>query len=306
MLEADGLRHICGVIGPDEYHEDIDDNAYTNVMARWNIRRALDAVEILRERWPETWKHLSSKLRLQQAELDEWRQAADAIVDGLAARTGLFEQFDGFFGLEYIDLDDYAGRSVPLDVVLGRERTQNTQVVKQADVVALLALLPEEFPGDMPSKNFRYYEPRCGHGSSLSPSMHGVVAARIGDVEMALRYLRQSAAIDLSDSVVGIGGGVHIAALGGNWMVAVLGFAGLAARSDGISLDPKLPSAWRKLAFAVQWRGRSLKIRIDQDEQIVEAEIDGGEPMTLGINGDAYELRQGQSVQAPLSRVHSG
>src|SRR5208337_3989484 len=230
LLEADGRTHIRGVIGPDEYHEDIDDNAYTNVMARWNIRRALDAVEILRQRWPEAWERLSLKLHLRQAELDEWRQVADSIADGLAARTGLFEQFSGFFGLEYIDLNDYAGRSVPLDVVLGRERTQKTQVVKQADVVALLALLPEEFPGDMAAKNFRYYEPRCGHGSSLSPSMHGVAAARIGDPEKALQYLRQSAAIDLSDSVVGIGGGVHIAALGGNWMVAVLGFAGLAAR----------------------------------------------------------------------------
>jgi trehalose/maltose hydrolase-like predicted phosphorylase len=299
-LEDDGLRHIRGVIGPDEYHEDIDDNAYTNVMARWNIRRALEAVEILRERWPETWEHLSSKLRLRQAELDEWRQTADAIVDGLAAKTGLFEQFDGFFGLEYIDLDDYAGRSVPLDVVLGRERTQSTQVVKQADVVALLALLPEEFPGGMAAKNFYYYETRCGHGSSLSASMHGVAAARIGDAEMALRYFRQSAAIDLSDSVVGIGGGVHIAALGGNWQVAVLGFAGLAARSGGISLDPKLPSAWRKLSFAVQWRGRSLKIRIDQDEQIVEADMDGGDPMTLAIGGDTHELRPRQPVRAQL------
>jgi len=301
LMEADGRNHIRGVIGPDEYHEYIDDNAYTNVMARWNIRRALDAVEILRQRWPEAWERLSLKLHHRQVELDEWRQVADSIADGLAAKTGLFEQFSGFFGLEYVDLNDYAGRSVPLDVVLGRERTQKTQVVKQADVVALLALLPEEFPGDMAAKNFRYYEPRCGHGSSLSPSMHGVAAARIGDPEKALQYLRQSAAIDLSDSVVGIGGGVHIAALGGNWMVAVLGFAGLAARGNGISLDPKLPSAWRKLAFAVQWRGRSLKIRINQEEQTVEAELEGGEPMTVAVRGHSHDLRRGHPVRVRLS-----
>ena len=300
ILEADGRCHIRGVIGPDEYHEEIDDNAYTNVMARWNIRRALDAVDIIRERWPETWERLSAKLYLRQAELDEWREVADNIVDGLAVKTGLFEQFSGFFGLEYIDLKNYAGRSVPMDVVIGRERTQKTQVVKQADVVALLALLPEEFPGEMAAKNFRYYEPRCGHGSSLSASMHGVVAARMGDTEMALQYLLQSAAIDLSDNVVGIGGGVHIAALGGNWQVPVLGFAGLAARSDGISLDPKLPSAWRKLSFAVQWRGRSLRIRIDQEEKIAEAWLEGGEPMTLAMRGNTYELRRGHPVRAPL------
>ena len=300
LMEADGRAHIRGVIGPDEYHEEVDDNAYTNVMARWNIRRALEAIEILRERWPDTWERLSSKLYIRQPELDEWRQVADSIADGLAAKTGLFEQFSGFFGLEYIDLNDYAGRSVPMDVVLGRERTRNTQVVKQADVVALLALLPEEFPGDMACKNFRYYEPRCGHGSSLSPSMHGVAAARIGDTEKALQYLRQSAAIDLSDSVVGIGGGVHIAALGGNWMVAVLGFAGLAARSDGISLDPKLPSAWRKMAFAVRWRGRSFKIRINQEEQTLEATQESGEPMTITVEGSPHGLRQGHPVRVSL------
>ena len=297
LVEADGRCHIRGVIGPDEYHEEIDDNAYTNVMARWNIRRALELIEILRERWPETWERLSSKLYLRQAELDEWRQVADSIADGLAPKTGLFEQFAGFFGLECVDLNEYAGRSVPMDVVLGRERTQNTQVVKQADVVALLALLPEEFPGEMAVNNFRYYEPRCGHGSSLSPAMHGVAAARIGDAEKALQYFRQSAAIDLSDSVVGIGGGVHIAALGANWMVAVLGFAGLETRSDGISLDPKLPSAWRKMAFAVQWRGRSLKIRINQEEQTLEATQESGEPMTLSVRGHGHDLRQGHPVR---------
>ena len=166
--------------------------------------------------------------------------------------------------------------------------------------MALLALLPEEFPGEMAVKNFRYYEPRCGHGSSLSPAMHGVAAARIGDAEKALHYFRQSAAIDLSDSVVGIGGGVHIAALGANWMVAVLGFAGLAARSDGISLDPKLPSAWRKMAFAVQWRGRSLKIRINQEEQTLEATQESGEPMTITVKGQSHDLRQGHPVRVSL------
>ena len=118
---------------------------------------------------------------------------------------------------------------------------------------------------------------------------------------MALQYFQQSAAIDLSDSVVGIGGGVHIAALGANWMVAVLGFAGLAARSDGISLDPKLPSAWRKMAFAVQWRGRSLKIRINQEEQTVEVELEGGEPMTIAVRGHSHDLRQGHPVRVRLS-----
>ena len=161
------------------------------------------------------------------------------MATGLDPGTGLFEQFAGFFALEDIDLADYAGRSVPMDVVLGRERTRRSQVVKQADVVALLGLLPEEFAGDTGARNFRYYEPRCSHGSSLSRAMHGLVAARLGYAEMALRYFRQTAAIDLADTHAAIDGGVHIAALGGIWLTAVFGFAGLSLHSGRPSPRPE-------------------------------------------------------------------
>jgi trehalose/maltose hydrolase-like predicted phosphorylase len=290
QLEADGCYHIRGIIGPDEYHEHVDDNAFTNVMARWNIRRALDAAALLRERWPERWKDLSSRIGLDDTELKQWSNAAETMATGLDPATGLFEQFEGFFALEQIDLADYAGRSVPMDVVLGRERTSRSQVIKQADVVALLALLPSEFAGETGVDNFRYYEPRCSHGSSLSPSMHAIVAARLGYTEMALRYFRQTAAIDLADSHVAIDGGVHIAALGGEWLTAVFGFAGLSLLSDGIAVDPHLPASWRSLGFTVQWRGRSLKIRIDQTEQMVDATLEAGEPMTLVVSGKPHAL----------------
>jgi trehalose/maltose hydrolase-like predicted phosphorylase len=131
--------------------------------------------------WPEAARAL---LMYRFRTLD----AARAKSAGLDFRTGLFEQFAGYFALEQINLADYAGRSVPMDVVLGRERTQRFQVVKQADVVAHLALLPEEFAGETGAANFHYYEPRCGHGSSLSRAMHGLVAARLGYSEMALGY----------------------------------------------------------------------------------------------------------------------
>jgi len=296
QLEADGLGHIRGVIGPDEYHETIDDNAFTNVMARWNIRRALDAAALLREGWPRDWTRLSTSLGLDETELGAWRRAADTLATGLDAKTGLYEQFAGFFALEDIDLAAYAGRSVPMDIVLGRERAQRTQVVKQADVVALLALLPEEFPPDAAAANFHYYEPRCGHGSSLSGAMHGLVAARLGETEKALDYFRRTAAIDLADTHVAIAGGVHIAALGGVWMTAVFGFAGLSLGEDGLALNPRMPAAWRSLAFSVQWRGRRLGIRIDQTRGILDATLEAGEPMILTVHGAAHVLGRDRAV----------
>jgi trehalose/maltose hydrolase-like predicted phosphorylase len=298
--EEDGFCHIRGVIGPDEYHEHIDDNAYTNVMACWNIRRALEVVALLRDRWPDCWACLSYRLGLADTELARWRTVAETIVTGWNAQTGLFEQFVGFFGLEEIDLADYAGRSVPMDVVLGRERTQRSKVIKQADVVALLGLLPEEFPGDSGRANFRYYEPRCSHGSSLSGGIHGMVAARLGDSDLALRYFQHAVAIDLADNHTTIAGGLHMAALGGTWLTAVLGFAGLSLQSDGIAFNPKLPARWRTLKFGIRWRGRRLRIGIDTTQQLFHATLEAGDPMNVFINDRREEVRCDQAMVCPL------
>jgi trehalose/maltose hydrolase-like predicted phosphorylase len=295
--EADGHCHIRGVIGPDEYHEHIDDNAFTNVMGRWNIRRALDVAALLRERWPERWARLASRLGLDDTELKQWLNVAETMATGLDIKTGLFEQFAGYFTLEQIDLANYRGRSVPMDVVLGPERTERSQVIKQADVVALLGLLPEEFAAETGAANFQYYEPRCGHGSSLSRAMHGLVAARLGYPELALRHFRQAAAIDLADTHAAISGGVHIAALGGIWQMAVFGFAGLSLHGDGLALDPKLPPDWRSLGFGIQWRGRPLKIKIVPGEQLVEATLEAGEPMRLVVGGEPHELRRDRTLR---------
>ena len=293
-MESDGHCHIRGVIGPDEYHEHIDDNAFTNVMARWNIRRALEVAALLRQRWPACWTSLAARLAVDDAELIAWSHTAEAMETGLDSATGLFEQFTGFNHLEHIDLEKYADRSVPMDVVLGRDRTQRSQVVKQADVVALLGLLPDEFPGTMAATNFDHYEPRCSHGSSLSRAMHGFVAARLGLSDLALRYFRQTSEIDLDDTRAAADGGIHIAALGGIWMTAVFGFAGVALMEEGIALDPKLPPGWTGLAFPLQWRGRRLQIRLGRHDGYVTL-IDGA-PMTVVFRGRRQEVRPGREM----------
>lgn len=293
--EADGRRHIRHVIGPDEYHEDVDDSAFTNVMARWNIERALECVDRLRARWPDQAAALTKKLDLSEAELADWRDAATRIVTGLDPATGLYEEFEGFHKLEYVDLAAYADRTMPIDVVIGRERTQRTQLVKQADVVALIALLPEAFPNGTAETNFRHYEPRCAHGSSLSAGLHALVAARLGDKDMALRFLRQAAKADLIDNPA-TAGGIRIAGLGAAWQAVVLGFAGLDLASDIPALSPKLPPEWRRLAFRVQWRGR--RIALAMNGSAVQATLEAGEPMPLRIGSTVHTLQPGATVQA--------
>ena len=133
-------------------------------------------------------------------------------------------------------------------MVIGRERTQRSQVVKQADVVALLALLPDEFPGAAAKANFRYYEPRCAHGSSLSAGIHALVAARLGETETALRFLRQAATADL-ELDPNSAGGIRIAGLGGLWQAIVLGFAGLDLMGDMLGIDPQAPAPLAQLVI---------------------------------------------------------
>jgi trehalose/maltose hydrolase-like predicted phosphorylase len=298
VAESDGKRHIRHVIGPDEYHEDVDDNAFTNVMARWNIARGVEVMEFLRARWPERAVALQERLALGEGELADWQSAVSRIPTGFDPASGLYEQFAGFHKLEPIDLSAYAHRTVPMDVILGPERTQRTQVVKQADVVALTALLPGEFPGSTAATNFRYYEPRCGHGSSLSTAMHALVAARLGEAGMALRFLRETAALDL-DPDPNTAGGVRIAGLGGMWQAVVFGFGGVDLSGETLGIDPRLPPQWRALSFRVCWRGRCVALRVTAGN--VEATLVAGEVIEIRIAGAIRRLAPGTTVQVPLS-----
>ena len=297
VAEADGKRHIRHVIGPDEYHEDVDDNAFTNVMARWNIARGLETMDVLRQHWPNHAAALREKLALGDEELADWRDAIARIVTGLDPATGIYEEFAGFHALQPLELAAYADRKVPIDVVIGRELTQRSQVVKQADVVALIALLSEEFPGTTAETNFRYYEPRCAHGSSLSTGMHARVAARLGDAEMALRYLRATAATDL-DPDPNTAGGVHIAGLGALWQAVILGFAGLDLKGGVLCVDPRLPPQWHSLSFRVSWRGRSVAIGISGNT--VQVTLVEGEGMDMRIGATTAKLASGAMLQMSI------
>lgn len=261
-LEGDGRVHIRGVVGPDEYHENVDDNAYTNGMARWNLRRGVEVARLVCARWPTAWARIASALSIDAAELARWESLAEAMYTGLDAQTGIIEQFRGYFDLEPVDLAALEPRSVTMDMLLGHDRIARTHVIKQADVVLLLHLLWDEFPPAVREANFRYYEPRCGHGSSLSPPIHALVAARLGDTALAERYFRQTAEIDLSDRMGNAAGGVHVGALGGLWQAATLGFGGLRFGEEGPRLEPALPRCVERLAFPFEWRRERFRAEV--------------------------------------------
>lgn len=283
QMEVDGYAHIRGVIGPDEYHEIVDDNAYTNIMARWNLNCAADAVALLKRERPADWEQQSKRLALAADEPEAWRRVAAALVTGFHPDSGLFEQFQGYFELEPVDVVSHRNCAMPIDLCLGPERTRLSKAIKQADVVALSALLWDEWPHTVHQANFDYYEPQTAHSSSLSPALHALVAARLGRVERALDYFRQGAEIDLANNMGNAAGGVHMAALGGLWQAAVFGVAGLRVREDGIALHPHLLPGWTEMRCSIQWRGRVLKLAIAHDTVEVGIETQSSGELKIAI-----------------------
>jgi trehalose/maltose hydrolase-like predicted phosphorylase len=181
-----------------------------------------------------------------------------------------------------------------MDVILGLERIRQTQVVKQPDVVMLMALLPDWVPAPVRQASFPYYDQRCGHGSSLSRSIHALVAAHLGDDERAAHHFTQAAAIDLDDAMGNAAGGVHIGGLAGLWQAAVIGFAGMRSTAHGLAFDPRLPGPWQELRFPVQWRGRHARVTCDAAAQTLTVVLEQGAPLPVRVGEVSHVLDLGE------------
>lgn len=258
--------HIRGVVGPDEYHHSVDDNAYTNWMARFNLEKAVRAVEWLRAEFPQAWAELSERLALGPDEPREWAAVArDLFCPGPNAQ-GVIEQFAGFFGLEDYPLPREERFRAPISRLFDWDRINQLKLIKQADVLMLLHLFPEVFSREVLAANYRYYEPMTDHGSSLSPGIHAAVAARVGLREDADRYWRQSLWLDLSNTMGNSALGVHSACMGATWQALVFGFLGVRFEAAGPVPDPAaiahLPEKWRGVSLALVWRGRVYSVDV--------------------------------------------
>lgn len=259
-LDSAGVGHIDGVIGPDEYHEDVDDNAFTNQMAAWNLARATDLVE-------------RSGSRRERAEAKHWRRLSAALADGYDPSTGRHMQFAGFENLEPLVVSDVGPVPVAADVALGQARVAGSQIIKQADVLMAHHMIPGAQRTGTFQRDLDYYLPRTAHGSSLSPAVHAGLLARAGRLDEALALLEVAQGIDLDDVTGTSAGGLHLAALAGLWQALVVGFAGLRVSDpddDALVLDPHIPPGWGELCIRLEWHGQPLRLRCRNDAVHVE------------------------------------
>ncbi len=274
-LGEDGRAHLDQVMGPDEYHEIVDDNAFTNIMVRWHLRRAATMVEAIEPEEARRWRHLANKL-----------------VDGFDPATGRHEQFSGFWDLEPLRIADVAEVPIAADVLLGRKRVARAQVLKQPDMLMAHHLVPNELPPGSLPVDLDYYLPRTAHGSSLSPAICACLLARAGRPDEALRLFDIAARLDLDDLTGTTGSGLHLGTFGGLWQAVVFGFGGIRPAEGVLRVEPALPARWTRLQIQIRFRQTGLRIELAHDRVVIDA--NGPVPLVvcgIPVQGSAELVR---------------
>jgi alpha,alpha-trehalose phosphorylase len=243
----------------------VNNNRFTNMMARENLRLAVATVEYLKSRYPKDYQQLVSATGLEPSEIDEWQRAADHMYLPVDEKTGIHPQDDNFLEKEVWDLANTAPEKFPLLLHYHPLVLYRHQVIKQADVVMAMFLLGRDFSLEDKKRNFDYYDPLTTRDSSLSSCIQSIVASEVGYAKKAFDYFLDAALVDLADIGGNVIDGVHIASMGGTWMALVYGFGGMREDDGALSFHPKLPERWDHLRFRLTIRGQRLEVHVDRD-----------------------------------------
>jgi kojibiose phosphorylase len=289
-----GMYSIHNVIGPDEYHDNVSNNAYTNAMARWTLIEAADCLEQLRQADAESAEALTRRLGLKGDESTEWREVAERIVRSTFYEDEVVPEFDGFFDLHAIDVESYRRAGIPLDIAVGHDAVQTMRAVKQPDVLMALLLLPDLWTEASARRNMDYYEEITAHTSSLSPPIHALLAAWTRNDELCRFYLERSVDIDLGDAFRGAAAGIHVGSLGGLWQAVIFGLGGLKFSRDALEFDPFLPSSVDSLEFSFTWQKRLVRVKIADGRLELRVE---GEPCLVRVNREQRLVREEAAEQ---------
>jgi alpha,alpha-trehalose phosphorylase len=291
--DAHGEFRIDGVTGPDEYTAIIDNNVYTNLMAARNLTEAAAAAA----RCPDQ----AAELGVDEEEMASWRDAAAKMSVPYDEELGVHPQCEGFTQFRHWDFEATRAEQYPLLLHFPYYELYRSQVVKQADLVLALYLCGDRFDAEEKARNFTYYEAITVRDSSLSASTQAIVAAEVGHLELAYDYFGETALIDLRDLAENTRDGVHVAALGATWLVAVAGFGGMRDHGDVLHFAPRLPSRLTRLAFRLSFRGRCLRVEVRQKDARYEL-LGQGEPLELLHHGEPVTIEPGSPQTHPIPR----
>jgi alpha,alpha-trehalose phosphorylase len=293
---------INGVTGPDEYNAVVNNNAYTNLMARENLHYATRVIESLRATEPDAYNALVYKTALEPSELKAWIRAAENMYVPYDEKLKIIPQDDEFLDKERWDFRNTPADHYPLLLFYHPLNIYRKQVIKQADVILAMFLLGDVFPPETKKRNFDFYDPLTTGDSSLSSCVEAIIAAQIGDMEKAFRYGMAALLMDLADVGGNVKDGCHIASMGGTWMMLTYGFGGMRDNDGTLSFWPRrAPEENAILRFPVTYRGQRLEVEIGLDK--VEYALREGECLVIRHETEEVQLsRENPVAVRPVSR----
>lgn len=284
-----GNFHIHGVTGPDEYTTVVNDNTFTNLMARANLRFAARMVRRLKKERPDAYAHLLHETQLNDEECDLWDRIADSMFVPMDMERGILPQDQNFLEKERWDFAGTPIDQYPLLLHFHPLVIYRHQVIKQADVVLAMVLLGDEFTLEDKQRNFDYYDPLTTGDSSLSACVQAILAAEIGYEEKSLEYFQYALFMDLANVAGNVVDGAHIASTGGVWMAIIYGFGGMRNYDGVLSFEPRLPSTWGGLTFRIRYHDSRIRVRFTHE--LYTLELMEGDPVALTVCGVDHTLR---------------
>lgn len=288
--EDKDIYEINGVIGPDEYKEHINNNAYTNYTAHWNIEYAIKLIDYLAEQKPEIYKKLDKKFDLRPLQ-EKLAEKLPKLFLPEPNSEGIIPQDDSYLSKRILDLSKYR----TTDGVDGLfhdynlDQVNQMQITKQADVLLLVLLFEDLFDKDLKLKNFDYYEPKTTHDSSLSLSTHAILSADLGKVDQSYEFFQKAISIDMGEYMKSSDAGIHAASLGGIWQMTVYGYGGVRMIDGKLRIEPHLPDEWSSLSFGIDYQEQALSIKVTKNDFTI-SKVENGEPVTFIHKGEEVTL----------------
>lgn len=289
------------VMGPDEFQMMVNHNAYTNFMGARSLEAALEALDWARANAPDDLDRVTAKVGLTADETALWKDIAENMYLPVDPATGVFEQHEGFFDLPHVDIKTIPAEEFPLYHHWSYDRIYRNDMIKQPDVLLFLFLYNRSFTPKQKLVNYEYYEPRTIHESSLSPSVHSILATELGKHREALDFFRFATRIDLDNYNRNTREGLHLTAIAGAWMNIVYGFGGFRSDGDKPVLAPMLPPQWKSYSFSLLYRGALIGVKVDGGTTLTLRE---GAPVELEVKGSLVRLAKvGESVRLDAQGV---
>ncbi len=280
--ESKSMYVMLGVTGPNEYENNINNNWYTNYIAKWCIDYALENIEIVQSKYVSDFKRILEKTKFSEEELNSWKKVASNVYLPYAKEQKVFLQQDGFLDKELVTVKNLDASQRPINQKWSWDRILRSPYIKQADVLQGFYFFEDHFTEEELARHFDFYEPFTVHESSLSPCVHSIQAAKLNRMEQAYTFYLRTSRLDLDDYNKEVEEGLHITSMAGTWMSIVEGFGGMRIQNNTLSFQPKIPKQWKGYSFKINFRNQIIKVSVCHDD--VKFALEGKEEVTILVN----------------------